>query len=220
MPSPSCVLRMAGCLALAAALAGCGSDPETADRPDSAVATTSSPTPSTDAPTDDSTEDSTDDSETAESAAESPFGEGPVADGLEARNLRSVESVSMPRGWTSTGMDSVALVGASSPDYGFTEIVVMSAGREESRSTQGAAERFLEVYGPDFTDVERLDPVVVDGQELFRLRAASLSLDVEVLGQARDGFLTYFAFYFNSEILPKGFQEDTVAQVMRSVSFG
>ena len=31
-------------------------------------------------------------------AAEMPFGEGPVADGPEARDLLGVESVSMPRG--------------------------------------------------------------------------------------------------------------------------
>ena len=46
-----------------------------------------------------------------------------------------------------------------------------------------------------------------------------LSSGVQALGFSQDGYLVFFSFYFNSELLPEGFEEETVAQVMRSVSF-
>jgi len=202
-------LRVAMLVATVLGAAGCAGDEPAAD-PVAPTSSSSSSFSSSSVPAK---------SGSASPAAESPFGEGPVADGLEARNLRSVESVTIPRGWISDDIDSETSVGAFSPDYGFTEMVVFSAGREEVRSTRSAARRYLKVLGPSFTEVEHLDPVSVDGEELFHLRAKQMSLDVEVFGQAQGGYLTFFAFYFDSEILPNGFQDETVAQVMRSVTF-
>ncbi|MCK5927282.1 hypothetical protein [uncultured Nocardioides sp.] len=152
-------------------------------------------------------------------AAEMPFGEGPVADGPEARNLPLIESVALPSGWVSGDIDGdIAVSGVYEQDV-FTEIVIRTSINEEARSTRQAARRFIDVHGPNFTDVEYLDPVVVDGRELFHVRASVLSSGVQALGFSQDGYLVFFSFYFNSELLPEGFEEETVAQVMRSVSF-
>lgn len=142
-----------------------------------------------------------------------------MADGPQATNLPLVESVHLPSGWVSGDIDGdIAVSGVYEQDV-FTEVVIRTSVNEEARSTRQAARHFLDVHGPSFTDVEHLDPVVVDGRELFHLRASALSSGVQALGFSQDDYFVFFAFYFNSELLPKGFEDRTVAQVMRSVTF-